>query len=511
VELAVDPAIADSLRQGGLLESEGRWRDALNHYEEAVRNFPDRIELQQRLSWVRIRFDLVRRYTDPSYLETLGKLTEQQTLEVFAEVAAKIESHHVANPDWTVWMLHGTDGLQAALSDEAFLRQHQIDAPYEKREWVTAEIRRMLGERKVVDRHDARTLVQWAANAVHQRLNVPVQATEMEYVCSLVSSLDNYSTFLTPSQLDEVYSQIEGNFVGLGVELKPEDQSLLVTNVIVGGPAERAGIRTGDRIVGVDAQRIPVISAEEAADRLKGEQGTIVAVDVQHANDPLRTVAVRRDRIEVPSVEGVRMLDADQGVGYLRITSFQKTTSRDVDAALWKLYRSGMRSLIVDVRGNPGGLLNESVDIVDKFLSSGTIVYTRGRIAEEDFDFQAHRVGTWGVPLVVLIDKDSASASEIFASAIHDHHRGTIVGERSYGKGSVQGIFALRSLRGGVRLTTAKFYSPSGQAISHFGVIPDVVVHNVARPDENGSLPSPQDDPALGAALKVAQQNLAQR
>ena len=171
------------------------------------------------------------------------------------------------------------------------------------------------------------------------------------------------------------------------------------------------------------------------------------------------------------------MVDPENGVAYIKLTSFQKTTSRDVDAALWSLHRQGMRSLIIDVRGNPGGLLNASVEVADKFLPSGVIVSTRGRSTREDFDYQAHNVGTWRVPLVVLIDGDSASASEIFAGAIRDHGRGTVVGERSYGKGSVQGIFPLNRYKSGIRLTTSKFYSPSGQPISDRGVTPNVEVH----------------------------------
>src|SRR5690606_32701021 len=143
---------------------------------------------------------------------------------------------------------------------------------------------------------------------------------------------------------------------------------------------------------------------------------------------------LRRQQVEVPSVDRVHIIDQDRGIGYFKITCFQKTTTRDLDAALWQLHRDGMRSLIVDLRGNPGGLLTSSVEIADKFVQDGKIVSTRGRDPREDFDYSAHRAGTWHVPLVVLIDGDSASASEIFAGAIRDHRRGAIVGERSYGK-----------------------------------------------------------------------------
>ena len=171
-----------------------------------------------------------------------------------------------------------------------------------------------------------------------------------------------------------------------------------------------------------------------------------------------------------------------------------------------------MRSLVIDLRGNPGGLLTAAVEVADKFLEGGSIVSTRGRSPQEDFNYTAHQSGTWRVPLTVLIDYDSASASEIFAAAIRDHHRGTIVGVRSYGKGSVQGIFPLGFASAGVRLTTAKFYSPSLKAISNVGVEPDIVVREAAKPVGNGATEvSDQKDPILSAGVDAARRQLASR
>jgi carboxyl-terminal processing protease len=225
-------------------------------------------------------------------------------------------------------------------------------------------------------------------------------------------------------------------------------------------------------------------------------------------------VRVRRAHVEVPSVEETKIVDASSGVGYMKLTSFQKTTSKDVDAALWQLHRDGMKTLIIDLRGNPGGLLSASVEVADKFLASGTIVSTRGRSVQEDFNYTAHRVGTWTIPLVVLVDGDSASASEILAGAIQDNRRGTVVGRRSYGKGSVQGIFPLHQsdsdLTGGVRLTTAKFYSPNGRPISGAGITPDVTVHRTAKP----GMAAPghaTPDADIDAAIQVARRQVASR
>jgi carboxyl-terminal processing protease len=201
----------------------------------------------------------------------------------------------------------------------------------------------------------------------------------------------------------------------------------------------------------------------------------------------------------------VGIIDRDNGIGYCKLTCFQKTTARDLDAALWKLHRDGMRSLIVDVRGNPGGLLTAAVDAADRFIDQGVIVSTHGRSAQEDGTFLAHAEGVWKVPLVVIIDQDSASAAEIFAGAVRDLHRGTLVGVRSYGKGSVQGIFPLEGTNAGVRLTTAKFYSPTGRPYSRVGVDPDVLVRQTARPVIGQIAPAAgQEDAMLSAALEVA-------
>ena len=374
---------------------------------------------------------------------------------------------------------------------------------------LTQYIWQVLEQYGVRDRNHAQEMVRWIARLTHQRLQLPTTAVILEYTCGATNSLDTYSAFLTGDQLDDVYSQIEGNFVGLGIELKADQGSLLIADVIPDGPAERSGIRPGDRIIAVDGTSTSDTTTDVAADMLKGEQGTSVRVTILNPTGETRQLNVRRERVEVPSLEDVQVLDARSGVAYFRISSFQKTTSRDVDAALWRLHREGMRSLIIDVRGNPGGLLTEAVEVADRFVTEGTIVTTRGRSTRENYDYRAHGVGTWRVPLVVLIDGDSASASEIFAGAIHDHRRGTVVGEQSYGKGSVQGIFPLRVVKGGVRLTTAKFYSPSGYSISKGGIEPDVTVHVTAKPVTIGSHELSDDDQVLNAGIKMARELLA--
>ena len=502
------------LEQGMDLERERRWGEALTHYEDALRSHPDQAELEQRLSLSKIHFDLSRRYADSSYVRSVREMSEIDAIEMYAEVLLKIHTHFVTTPQWQELNRQGTDNLEVALADPIFLRVHVPNVRTNQLNAFLQELRQQMNWRQPRNRHEARDAVSAAASLAWRRLQLPPSATIMEYTCGALSSLDNYSAFLTPTQLDDVYSQIEGNFVGLGIELKAAEGSLLIVNVLSHSPAERGGIRSGDRIIEVDGKPTSGTTTEKAADMLKGREGSTVRLIVKSTDvDIPRRIELRRERVNVPSIEGARIVDRASGVGYLKLTSFQKTTSRDLDDALWKLDQNGMKSLVIDVRGNPGGLLSAAIDVTDKFVDQGRIVSTRGRDLRESFDYKAHRVGTWRVPLVVLVDQESASASEIFAAAIHDLRRGTIVGQTSYGKGSVQGIFPLSGENAGVRLTTSKFFAPSGQPISKHGVSPHVVVHVTRKPGsaQYSQLGQDTDDPFVTAAVEAARRLVAQR
>jgi len=507
--LSPESGLKDALQRGYELEAQQRWGEALVHYEEAVREFPDRRDLWERLTRARSHYDLARRYEDQSYLHSLTSLSETVALDVYDEILDKIESHYVQPPDWQELAVCGIATLDIALADATFRQQNSLHASEETVKAFQQNIHRRMEVTVVRTRQQAREVASNVARAASQQLGLRPVATIMEFTCGAMCSLDQYSSFLTNSQLEDVFNQIEGNFVGLGIELRAQQNALEIVSVIGGSPAEQAGIKAGDRIVEVDGMATKEISTDEAADLLKGTEGSSTELLLLDPQDRSRRVRLVRRRVEVPSIENAHILDAERGIGYMKLASFQKTTSRDVDAALWKLHREGMQSLVIDLRGNPGGLLTAAVEVADKFVTSGNIVSTRGRNSHEDFDYRAHSLGTWRVPLLVLIDGDTASASEIFAGAIHDHRRGTVVGQRSYGKGSVQGIFTLNTADLGVRLTTAKFYSPSGQAISNRGVSPDLIVQATRRPTAGGpSTVSDDNDVVIQAAVDYVRKQM---
>lgn len=502
-------SVSELLLRGQQLESQQRWGDALTHYEEAIRQFPEEPSLERRFELSRLHFDLVRRYGDPTFCDCLNRLPLDQALDLYSDLLLKLQAHYVETPDWRGLVERGMYDLDVALSEPLFVSRNLPPASYGAVGVFREELRRLLAGVPVASRADARHAVALAAGLARTRLNVNPTATVLEFVCGATNSLDPFSAYLTPGQLAEVYSQIEGNFVGLGVELKSSEGDLLVVRVIPHSPAQQNGILAGDRIVAVDDKLVRNYSMEQAANLLQGPAGSVAQVSVVTPGQEPRRLAIRRERVDVPSVDEVRFVDPGRGIAYLKLVCFQKNTSQDLDAALWQLHRQGMQVLIMDLRGNPGGLLGAAVEVVDKFVDRGVIVSTRGRNAQEDFTYSARQDGTWRVPLVMLIDQDSASAAEILAGAIRDHRRGTIVGVRSYGKGSVQGIFPLAFANAGVRLTTAKFYSPAGRPFARIGVEPDVLVRQVAKPvAEDQSRP---EDAVLAVALQQAASQIASR
>jgi carboxyl-terminal processing protease len=434
---------------------------------------------------------------------------------MYSELLQKTSTHYVNNPAWRNLGARGTRAIDIALASPNFRSVNQLQFSTEQLTQLRREMYQRLGQRPLKSSREVVGLASEMARLIEARSGLPQTATLLEYVAAAANGLDDYSAYLTADQLREVYEQIEGNFVGLGVELKAETGALLIVHVIPGSPADQAGILANDRIVAVDGKSTAELSTDEAASMLTGSEGSWVQVTAYSPGAQPRVLNIRREHVEVPSLEGVKIVDPDFGIAYVRIPAFQKTTSRDLEAALWDLHRQGMRSLILDLRGNPGGLLTSSVEVADKFLTQGNIVSTRGRSAQEDFNYQAHYGGTWQVPLVVLIDGDSASASEIFAGAIKDNNRGTVVGTTSYGKGSVQGIFPLGYAGAGIRLTTAKFFSPNGTPISHRGVAPHNVVRTraVAKPVTDGpnKLASKTADAILEAGIRAARSHVAAR
>jgi carboxyl-terminal processing protease len=320
----------------------------------------------------------------------------------------------------------------------------------------------------------------------------------------IVAELDPYSQYMTPEDVQQLMVDTEGEFGGLGIEITlDEDRILKVITPLEDTPAMKAGVLPGDRIIEIDGKSTYRMSITDAVKLLRGKPGSKVTLTVVHEGRAKREkIPVTRDIIHVKSIRAAKLVDAEAKIGYIRMTNFQKTTDEELDEAVKKLLDQGMKALVLDLRRNPGGLLETAVNVCDRFLESGPIVSTRGRVRESQRVFEAKKEGTYpNFPLAVLVSNYSASASEIVAGAVQDTHRGILVGERTFGKGSVQSILPLD---GGakLRLTTAKYYTPSGRCIHRevdakeddpWGIQPDITVET-SYDDELGLLKSWQDE-----------------
>ncbi len=485
------------------------WNEALNFWESALRDYPSETVLLRRYYRARIQYDVNCRLADKRYVELVDNMPLEQGKQTLTDILYKIEFSYVDNANWKIIAHNGLVGISQALRNPAFRSQYL--SHFNSTEIARMEQTWMRYARSITinNAYDAFTQAINAASMVKRDCHINEAVILMEYVCGILNALDQYTCLLTPTQFLDITNQINGEFVGIGVELKTIKGELKVVRPITGSPAQKAGLRPGDSIIAVDGQRTADSTPEKISNRLQGESGSTVYLEIARRNSPNQTVAIVRQPVKSPCVENVKIIDEANRVGYLKINHFQKTTADELDAALLYLNNLNMRSLIIDLRGNPGGLLTAAVEASNRFISSGTIVSTKGKNPQENHDFHATREKTLSIPLVVLIDKNSASASEIFAGAMRDHRRAAIVGTQSYGKGSVQGIFPLQNSSMGLRMTTAKFYSPLGKPFVRVGVSPDIEVRKASLISEDVDpyevIPE-QDDAVLQAGINAAKQ-----
>jgi carboxyl-terminal processing protease len=295
---------------------------------------------------------------------------------------------------------------------------------------------------------------------------LPEDSLYVRAIRGMVESLDPYSEFLTRDQYDDLKVHTTGNYQGLGISIDIRDDVLTVVAPIEGTPAYDAGVHPGDKIVQVDGKSTEGWTSERAVNELRGPAGSgVVLTSVREAvREPL-TFTIVRKAIEIPSVPYSYVLK--DGIGYIRFTQFSEKSAREVQSAVEQLRKQGMKSLILDVRSNPGGLLDQAIDVSDLFLGRGEIIVsTKGRVEEQNRKYYAHDDVNYGTfPIVVLVNEGTASASEILAGALQDHDRALILGRTTFGKGLVQSLFPLEGGQAALKLTTARYYTPSGRNI----------------------------------------------
>ncbi|MDP3845796.1 MAG: S41 family peptidase [Pseudomonas sp.] len=304
----------------------------------------------------------------------------------------------------------------------------------------------------------------------------------------MLSNLDPHSAYLDPAEFAELQQSTSGEFGGLGIEVGQEEGFLKVISPIDDTPASKAGIQPGDLIIKIDGQPTKGLNMSESVDKMRGKIGSKIVLTIVREGAQPFDVELARAIIKVKSVKSQLL---DEHYGYLRISQFQVNSGEEVGKALALLKKQNdgnkLRGIVLDLRNNPGGVLQAAVEVTDHFLTKGLIVYTKGRIANSELRFSADAEdASDAVPLVVLINGGSASASEIVAGALQDHKRAVLMGTDSFGKGSVQTVLPLNNERG-LKLTTALYYTPNGRSIQAQGIVPDIVVRRAKITSEQDS------------------------
>ncbi|MGO9512199.1 MAG: S41 family peptidase [Steroidobacteraceae bacterium] len=311
----------------------------------------------------------------------------------------------------------------------------------------------------------------------------------------MVSSLDPYSAYLDGDEYDEIKISSSGQYSGVGIEVSMEDGQVVVVAPFEGSPAAEAGIRSGDVIATIDGVAVNTTTLTDTIGRMRGKEGTTVTIGIlrEGSTEPLQ-FTLKRARVQLHSVKAELL---EPGYGYVRIAQFSETTGDELSNALRGLRKSSgapLKGLVLDLRNNPGGVLEAAVAVADTFLDGGVIVSAKGRTPESKFEMKATPGDDLdGAPIVVLVNGGSASAAEIVAGALKDNHRATLMGRTTFGKGSVQTVIPLSGDRA-IKLTTSLYYTPSGVSINHRGIEPDIELERDPKPPP---VPPPADAPLL--------------
>jgi carboxyl-terminal processing protease len=439
---------------------------------------------------------ITARFQNPTTVRTIRSLSSDQALQLYREVSTQTDARHLEPSTYDLRVRRALRNLGLVLDNQSATQALGISQESFKADGFRDSLSRIWDGMNVQNKSDAEQVMRTVMQQAQQVQGIAPGLVAFEFSNATIDTLDKFSA-LEPSEPTRGPSAaLESEMVGIGIEVKLHNDGLLLMRALRGGPAAEAGLESGDVITAINRRSITGMAMAQSVDLIKGRSGSQIQMQVTRSGRNSKSVTLTRRRYRVWSVNDVKMVSGSD-VGYLNLSQFAQTSTQEIDLALQQLHNKGMKSLVVDLRGNPGGLLTTCVQITNRFLPCGTIVSTKGRLNADNMHESATYSRTWNTPLVVLVDRDSASASEIFAAAIQDNERGIVVGEKSYGKGTVQTHFPLQSINGNLRLTTARFYAPSGRAMSGNGVTPDVQIS-----DEDGVA---NGDRVLSEAVRIAQ------
>jgi len=486
-------------------EQEFDWEKACDIYETVLRTERDLPEVRGRYIHSLRRCWQMRRQKDASYRSKVLSLDYGQAMRLYGNILDNLldNSLDAKNVSPGILLQKGIDELSLALADPNFCLQHlpsfKTAEAREFRDWLA----RVGSTVSSSNRSQAKKQVREIALAAMSKLQMSSTVAIMELASGSCYAFDDYTVYLTPNQLRDLCESLKGEYVSVGISLGMMDGKMMVAGVTPFSPAAETMPPLGkdEQIVSIDKKPIANRPPEAILELLEGPAGSTVDVELNSPTNGNRVITLRRRALFIPSVS-YRM--RNEVVGYLNIACFQDTTLQEVDEALYNLKKSNMKALVLDLRGNTGGLFEVAVEVARRFIDQGVIVSTQS--SSTSTIYHARNQAALGVPLVVLVDGDTASSAEVLAGALKENKRGRLVGQATFGKGCTQSIFKLPSGPGGVptgglRITVARFFSPDGASYSGRGVVPHMLVGRVMMPMMN----MPAMDHQLEEAILEAQ------
>ncbi len=495
--------------QAESFERKSQWDKACILYGEILQHRRHFTGIRNRYKNCLRRYFQVLRHQDPSYQQEVLTLKISRALRLFEFVQINLTDNsidkHKATPERM--FRKGLEEFRYALSNPEFIRKHLRGVHSRKIRQFRSSLNRIWANRSIYSVQNSANTVREVAISALKQLRLKPTTVVMEFTCGSCYAIDDYTMYLTPTELRDLCDSFKGEIGDVGVQLSDETGVLLISGLIAGSSAAQADppLFLDDQLISIDGKSVDNYSAAMANELLQGTPGTIVEMVVQSPEMGTRMVKLRRERVFVPSV----YYHFKQGpIGYLSITTFQESTFQEVEEALLALEKLQMKVLIVDLRDNRGGMIGPSVSIARRFLANGVIVSTQNLDPKEDAIFHSHNPAASTIPLILLVNGDTASAAEILAGALKENKRARLVGQTTYGKGCIQEILRLTPspnlvFPGGLRVTVSRFHSPKGSPYSGRGITPHIYV------DPDLDAPSlASSDPQLEAALVEAQKLL---
>ncbi|MBX9678089.1 MAG: hypothetical protein K2X38_04935 [Gemmataceae bacterium] len=467
--------------QAELREKQGDWDRAYELYSAAFKLLPARTDLRDKqLNCLRHCWQQ-RRHRDLGYRKEVLTLDYGQSMRLFSMIRDALLDRTIDKRrlDSAKLFRKGLDELDAFVSDPSVISQYIPADRMSRVEEYRSVLRKLGRDLQGLDRHQLQQKAKEAAMAGKQILNLPPTVCLMEQASGFCHALDEYTQYLSPGSFRELNDALKGETVGVGLTVAPAAAKSLIVDIAPLSPASEINppIEPNDQLVAIDRKPVEGLPADVVHDMLAGAVGTGVDLDILSPRLGMRTITLRRRAMFVPSVYAEMKAG---GIGYLQIVCFQETTPQEVDDALALFAKSDAKAVILDLRGNPGGVFESAIETARRFLSSGVIVSTEHHDPRFNTVHQSRNAAAFVAPVIVLIDQDTASAAEVLAGALKENDRARIYGQPSFGKGCTQVLLKLPAAQGvptgGLRITIARFFSPKGLPYSGRGVLPDVAV-----------------------------------